>query len=177
MTEVHMSRLTALRLSLALLVLAFAAGPAAGAANRNFVAPLNPGEEVADPAVESSATGVAKFQLSADGTELSFRLIVANIENVLMAHIHCGPPGVNGPVAVWLYPDGPPPSLIPGRFQGTLATGTVTDADVVTLPDSPACPGGVSTLDDVLEKMRTGGAYVNVHTTQYPGGEIRGAVR
>ena len=44
------------------------------------------------------------------------------------------------------------------------------------LLDSAACPGGVATLEDVLEKMRTGGAYVNVHTTQFPGGEIRGQI-
>jgi len=172
-----MSRPLTLRLSLALMMLALAAGPAAAAADTTFVAPLNPGEEVADPAVESNATGVATFKLSPDGTALSFRLIAANIQNVLMAHIHCGPAGTNGPIAVWLYPSAPPPSLIPGRFQGTLASGTLTDANVMPLLDSAACPGGVSTLEDVLEKMRTGGAYVNVHTTQYPGGEVRGQVR
>ena len=172
-----MSRSLTLRLSLALMMLALAAGPAAAASDQNFVAPLNPGEEVADPAVESTATGVATFKLSPDGSEMSFRLIAANIENILMAHIHCGPVGVNGPIAIWLYPSAPPPSLIPGRFQGTLASGTLTDANVMPLADSAACPGGVATLEDVLEKMRSGGAYVNVHTTQYMGGEIRGQVR
>lgn len=167
-----MFRPLVLRLPVALMMLALVAGPAAAASDTNFVAPLNPGEEVAATPVESKATGVATFKLSADGTELSYRLIAANIENVLMAHIHCAPAGTNGPVVVWLYPAGPPPSLIPGRFQGVLATGTITDANVV----QGAC-AGVSTLQDVLEAMRAGEAYVNVHTSQYPGGEMRGQIR
>ena len=39
-----------------------------------------------------------------------------------MAHIHLAPtPGANGGIVVWLYPSGPPASLIPGRSDGVLA--------------------------------------------------------
>ena len=144
------------------------------ASANHFVATLSGAEEV--PPADTRARGVATFRLSSDGTELAYRLIVANIENVTMAHIHCGSPDVNGPVIVWLYPSGPPPQLIQGRTQGVLSQGVITEADVVAQPDSEACPGGVATLADVIKKMQDGEAYSNVHTLQFPPGEIRGNI-
>jgi hypothetical protein len=136
--------------------------------NRNFVTHLSGDEEV--PPADTKAQGQAIFQLSKDGTQLSYKLIVANIENVTMAHIHVAPAGVNGPVVVWLYPSGPPPQLIPGRSNGVLATGVITAANLVgQLAGQP--------LNNLVAAMRAGNTYVNVHTSQYPGGEIRGQIR
>lgn len=135
---------------------------------RNFVAPLDWREEV--PEVDDSrATGLARFQLSGDGTALEYKLIVANIQNVLMAHIHAGPPGVAGPVVVWLYPSAPPPQLIPGRSQGILAEGTITEADFMG-------PLAGEPFEALLDLIHDGLAYVNVHTSQNPPGEIRGQI-
>ena len=125
-------------------------------------------EEV--PANSSLAQGQAMFQLSDDGTTLSYKLIVANIENVTQSHIHLAPTGSNGGVVVWLYPSAPPSQLIPGRSQGVLAEGEITSADFVN------ALAGMS-MDDLLGHLRSGNAYVNVHTTQFPPGEIRGQVR
>jgi hypothetical protein len=74
----------------------------------NFRAHLSGDQEV--PANNSRATGQAVFQLSKDGAELSYKLIVANILNVRMAHIHLAPAGANGGVVAWLYPPLPLPS-------------------------------------------------------------------
>lgn len=139
----------------------------ADAASGQYHTHLTGDEEV--PAVETLAQGQATFKLSKDGTELSYRLIVANIENVLMAHIHLGPPGCNCPVVVWLYPDAPPPQLIPGRSQGVLATGVITADDLV---------GDLAgqSLDDLVAAIQAGNTYVNVHTSANPGGEIRGQI-
>jgi hypothetical protein len=161
-----MSRSLPLRMLLALLMLAVMAAPAIASGHR-FVAPLSGGEEV--PPNDSRATGVATFKLSDDGTELSYRLVVANIENVTQAHIHLAPAGVNGGVVAWLYPSAPPAQLIPGRTDGVLATGTITSDDLVG-----ALAG--MTLDDLLAAMRAGNTYTNVHTSQFPGGEIRGQI-
>ena len=60
------------------------------------------------PSVDTLARGVATFQLSDDGTELTYRLVVANIENVVAAHIHLAPAGVNGPVVAFLSIPGAP---------------------------------------------------------------------
>jgi hypothetical protein len=141
----------------------------------NFGTHLSGGQEV--PANTSRAQGQAIFQLSPDGTALEYTLNVANIQNVTQAHIHCGVVGANGPIVLWLYPSAPPAALIPGRTQGTLGAGTATSADVVSVPDSVACPGGVADFDGLLTKLRSGGAYVNVHTSQFPPGEVRGQIR
>jgi hypothetical protein len=125
-------------------------------------------EEV--PSNESKTQGMAILKLSEDGTELNYKLIVANIENVAQAHIHVAPVGENGPIVAWLYPSAAPAQLISGRSNGVLAEGTITDADLVG-------PLAGMTLEDLLDKMRSGNTYVNVHTSQLPGGEIRGQVR
>lgn len=134
----------------------------------NFKAHATGAEEVPENA--SRGQGQAVFRLSRDGTELHYRLIVANIENVTMAHIHLAPAGVNGPVVVWLYPSGPPPQPIPGRSAGVLADGTITAAQLVG-------PLSGQSLDELLAALRSGGGYVNIHTQQFPGGEIRGQIR
>jgi len=148
---------------------------ASPAASQNFVAPLSGREEV--PARDTNARGVATFNLSKDGTELSYKLIVANIENVVFAHIHCGFVGVNGPVGVTLFHGDP----IVGRFDGVLAEGTITAPD-------PGNGCDWLTVADVVAAINSGGAYVNVHTNDgvappntgpgdFPGGEIRGQVQ
>jgi len=134
---------------------------------RNFRTHTTGGEEV--PSNDSRAQGQAIFQLSHDGTELSYRLIVANIQNVTMAHIHRAPAGVNGPVVVWLYPPAPPAQLIPGRSQGTLATGVITAGNLVGQLAG-------ATVADLVAEIQAGNAYVNIHTSQFPPGEIRGQI-
>jgi hypothetical protein len=169
--EVEMIRRLTLRLGLALIVLVMAAGPALGAQLR-FTAVLKGANERPAP-VDTNAAGVAKFTLNADETEISYLLIVANIDGVTQAHIHCGTPDVAGPIVAFLYGFNP----VGVTVNGILAEGTVTEADVIPRPDSAACPGGVATLADIVEKMRTGGAYANVHTLTWPAGEIRGTIR
>jgi hypothetical protein len=163
----HLHRFLFLTLLLALLAMAGTAA-AAPPGPRNFRTHLSGAEEV--PAVDTRAQGQAIFQLSKDGSELRYKLIVANIENVRMAHIHLAPAGENGPVVVWLYPSGPPPQLIEGRFSGVLAEGTLTAASLVG-------PLAGQTLADLIDEVVAGNTYVNVHTNQYPGGEIRGQIR
>jgi hypothetical protein len=136
-----------------------------------FFASLSGEQEV--PSVDTLARGEAILHLSEDGSELSFQLIVSRLEGVTQAHIHCGPAGMNGPVAVFLF------SFVPEGvdISGVLSADGVTDADVIALPDSTACPGGVSSLADVIEQVRSRNAYVNVHTIDHPSGEIRGQLR
>jgi hypothetical protein len=143
------------------------------AVNNNFRTHLSGDEEV--PVRVTNAQGQAIFQLSDDGTELSYKLIVANIENVVQAHIHLGQPGVNGNIVVFLY------GLVPaggGRTDGVLAEGTITADDLIN--DLAGQP-----LSVLIDEMRAGNTYVNVHTNDgvgdpntgpgdFPGGEVRG---
>jgi hypothetical protein len=158
----------------AMLALGLLAVAPAAVAGDNFVATLSGGQEV--PARDTHAVGVATFKLSADGTALAFKLNVANLDNVVAAHIHCGGVGVNGPVGVTLFMGAPGG----GRVDGTLAEGTITAPDAGNL-----C--GWADLAAVLAAMGSGNTYVNVHTNDgvdppntgpgdFPGGEIRGQV-
>lgn len=133
----------------------------------NFRAHLSGDQEV--PSNESIAQGQAIFQLSKNGTELSYKLIVANIDNVRMAHIHVGAAGTNGPVRVWLYPSAPPMMVIPGTTNGILAEGVITAANLLG-------PLAGQPLSVLVELMQAGNTYVNVHTDAYPPGEIRGQI-
>ena len=159
---------TSIRVLLFTLVLsAVLVAPAFAKPSAVFHAHLAGDNEV--PPVDTNAQGQAIFMLSEDGMSLKYKLIGANIENVLQAHIHLAAEGVNGPIVVWLYPSVPPPILIPGRFDGVLMEGTITDANLVG-------PLAGHPLSDLVNAMMAGNTYVNVHTSANPGGHIRGQI-
>jgi hypothetical protein len=120
------------------------------------------------------------FHLSDDGLSMEYKLIVANIDNAFMAHIHIGPAGVNGPIAVWLYPSTTPGLTAPlgqGRLDGVIAQGVFTAANFTG-------PLSGHSMADLVSHIMDGTAYVNVHTNDgvdgtntgpgdFPGGEIR----
>lgn len=131
--------------------------------DRSFSASMS-GEE---GGIVTSATGDAIFTVSSDGTTINYRITVSDISNVTQAHIHLFP---QGEILVWLYPDSPPPILIEGKFDGILAEGIITTEDLM----GPLAGGNITNLVTLLEQGKT---YVNVHTTQYPMGEIRGTIQ
>jgi CHRD domain len=148
---------------LSVAVLTLAASISAHAQGTHFIAILSGDDEV--PANASRARGIAIFSLSDDGSTLNYKLIVANLNNPVAAHIHTGVEGVNGPVVQGLF-SGTPGS---GGFSGILAEGSF------------------AATAELLEAMENGGTYVNVHTNDgvappntgpgdLPGGEIRGQV-
>jgi hypothetical protein len=142
---------------LALGALALPATATAAPARTNlFIAHLVGWQET--PPNDSAAQGEVIMHLNADGT-ITYKLIVANINNVFMAHIHVAPRGVAGPIKQWLYLESGTPQLLPGRTDGILAEGTFTPSA------------------DLLAAIESGDAYVNVHTSLLPAGEIRGQLR
>ena len=163
------------RLSVLVLVALLATFGTALAINRNYSVHLSGDEEV--PVRVTGAQGQAIFHVSKDGDALEYKLIVANNENVVAAHIHCGAAGVNGPVGVTLFMGTPGG----GRVSGVLAE------RLVVAPD-PGNACGWTNLDAVVNALNGGNTYVNVHTNDgvappntgpgdFPGGEIRGQVR
>jgi hypothetical protein len=141
-----------------------ASGPAT-----EFSADLTGDEEV--PPVPTDATGSA--DLSIDDDQITYTVNVIGLENAVVAHIHVAPEGENGPVRLNLCGTGAPqPPCVSGT--GVLATGTNGAAIDIS-------------FDSLVSAMRTGGAYVNVHTDDGEGeqntgpgdmasGEIRGQV-
>jgi len=100
---------------------------------------------------------------------LKFELeATAHIENAQQAHIHLGARGQNGPIVAFLLPFDA--AGVDFEEGDEIAEGKLTDADVI---ERPGFDGTVAAL---VERMRQGRAYVNLHTTAFPAGEIRGQI-
>ena len=134
-----------------------------GLASFDFSASLAGANEV--PPVSSEGTGLATFSLNDSQTSLDYTLITYGLEDTMQAHIHLGPAGENGDVVVFLF--GPEPTGV--TRDGILAQGTITAGDLIPVPNT--FDGTMATL---IDHLRAGTAYVNVHTMANPGGEIRG---
>ena len=165
--------------SISLLALAIAVIPVAcdddddpsGPAAEEFRATLNGPNERPTPR-ETPATGTATFTFRRD--TLRWVITMNSITNVIMAHIHIGGADVAGGILVDLVQSGPSNT----RIEGLLAR------EDYTIPN-----GQTTTFDQLLQLMRTGGVYVNVHTNNtandptnntgpgdFPAGEIRGQI-
>ncbi|MHB1347048.1 MAG: CHRD domain-containing protein [Candidatus Humimicrobiaceae bacterium] len=132
-----------------------------------FSAILTGANEV--PSVQTAASGSAVFMLSADGKSLWYKLAVDNIIAPQASHIHWAMTGVNGPVVVPLFPTAIY-MVKSGEFSGTLSEGTIMAKDL-----KDALAG--KTLMDLVNGIKAGTAYVNVHTLAHPAGEIRGQIK
>ena len=134
------------------------------AQQQKFTASMTGSEEV--PPKNTQATGTAEFNLSVDGKNLSYEVSAMNLNHATMAHIHSGKVGVNGPVVLVIYdsntrsgPMGP----------GILSQGNATSANLEG-------PLAGKQMSDLVNLIKSGEAYVNVHTVQNSKGEIRGQI-
>ena len=135
-----------------------------------FRASLNGSNEV--PAISTTARGDFRAQLTAPDT-LSFRLRYSGLAgpDTLAAHIHFGQHDVNGGVSAFLCGGSTKPACPSGSGE---VTGTIVPADVI----GPTGQGIlVGEFAELLRAIRRGDAYVNVHTTPFPNGEIRGQIK
>src|SRR5713101_2412570 len=138
------------------------------------------------PPVATQATGSFSATLSSDGSTLDYTVIYKNLNaQILFSHIHFGFPKEATGIMVFLCGPaagavgGPPagfpnPKACQDATSGTV-TGTLTAANVVG-PNSQ----GITPAADfakVVQALREGAAYVNVHTSRSPTGEIRGQVQ
>ena len=115
----------------------------------------------------TAASALAQFALNPDGT-LSFELRATGpITDAVQAHIHLGARGQNGPVVVFLYGPTPGENFSTGDL---ISSGTIDDADVL------ARTGFTASVSNLVERMRQGRTYANLHTHANPGGEVRGQI-
>jgi hypothetical protein len=120
--------------------------------------------------LSTSGTGVFVLHVNAAGDEAEFALTYSGLEGgaVSAAHIHLGRPATTGGVMVFLCGGAKPACPASGTV-----TGTLTASDVI----GPATQGiAAGEFAEFLEALRNRAAYVNVHTTTYGGGEIRGNI-
>lgn len=108
----------------------------------------------------TTASGSAQIILYP--SSIDYQVNGTSIIGVTAAHIHNAAPGVQGPIVVTLLSQ-----TAGGTVNGVLAKGTLTAANL---------PAGV-TLDALKALILSGNAYINVHTTANPSGEIRGQIK
>ena len=135
------------------------------------------------PAVLTGARGVFEAEISADESGFDYTLTYENLEgNVTQSHIHIGQVLVNGGIAIWLCETAtnPAPAAVAaatpdcGGPNSNTVSGTVTAEQVIGPNGQGVAPGEFA---EVLNAMRRGVAYVNVHSARSPGGEIRGQLQ
>ena len=120
-----------------------------------------------------NTAGTADFNMTIEPSGITFTINFSGLSSPLaVAHTHFGVPNVNGGVMIFLCGGGGQPAC-PATTSGTI-TGTITAANVV----GPTTQGvAAGDLDTALELLRGGFSYANMHTTNFPSGEIRGQVR
>ena len=130
------------------------------------------------PAVSTNAMGEFEARVANDGQSVEWTLVYDGLQgDVQQAHIHFAQKSVNGTIVVWLcgtsgFPG--PAGTAPCPGKGGTVSGTITAASVVAGTATQQI--AAQELAEVIEAMRAGVAYVNVHSTISPGGEIRGQI-
>lgn len=127
------------------------------------------------PAVSTVATGDFRARISNDESRIDYELSYADLEgDVTQAHIHVGQANVNGGISVWLCSNlaspPTPPGIQPCPPPPATISGTIVASDVVGPTAQGIAPGEFAEL---LRAIRAGRTYANVHSTKFPGGEIR----
>ncbi len=166
------------RLLTLLLALSLSAMPAIASAEQ-IQASLIGYEEV--PSVSTVASGDFKAKINPDDQSIDYELTYSGLQGtVQQAHIHVAQLSVNGSIVIWLChtaaPFTDPTGLAPVCPQQGTVRGTITSANVIG--GAPPNPQQLTAGDlaEVINAIRAGSGYANVHTNLSPGGEIRGQI-
>lgn len=146
--------------------ISFAAAPAI-IDNRTFRAELSGDQEV--PAVNTRASGSAVYRLRDEGTRLRFNHEISRLRprEIVMAHLHLGSEGENGPVVAFLFNDENRSQRLRRDGRGSSLRGRIETGDLVgPLQGQP--------LDRLIAEIEAGNVYINIHTVDNPSGELRG---
>lgn len=161
-----------LKLCLLLVLLGVLPSVARAQEPRRFGVKLISFEEV--PALSTAGQGTFNLLIDASDTSFDFELVYSGISGsgATQSHIHIGQKGVNGGITVFFCTNlgNGPPGTPACPASGTV-TGTITAANVI----GPAGQGvSAGEFTEVLNAIRAGAVYANVHSVLFPGGEIRG---
>ena len=132
--------------------------------------------------INTAATGEFKIKIHSDGSAIDYEETYRDLSSsVLQSHIHFGRPALTGGIVLFLCTNLAPPAGVPTpqpcpTTNPATITGTLTAADVIPSAAPPAGQGidpGAAGFAEMIKAIREGAAYVNVHTTNHPSGEIR----
>jgi CHRD domain len=136
-------------------------------------------EGAAGGPVSSAATGNFEATIDDEARTIQFTLEYSGLEgDVRQAHIHFGQRSVNGGISLWLCetaanprPVGSPD--VPDCPQSGTVESTVTADHVIGPTAQGIAPGE---FEEIVAAIRSGRAYANVHSSKFPGGEVRGQI-
>jgi hypothetical protein len=152
-------------------VLAVAGVAAAGGGGQQVREQLTGYEEV--PAVSTAASGEFDARISRFAETIEYRLSYRDLTGtVAQAHIHFGQKDVNGGISAFLCSNlgnGPAGTQACPQGEATI-TGTIEPEDVIG-PGAQGITAGE--FDELVAAIRAGLGYANVHSSMFPGGEIR----
>jgi hypothetical protein len=140
--------------------------------DREFRVPLSGAQE--DPTVITSARGIAVLRIV--GATVQYQIRYRDLESdIEQAHIHIGANDTTGGIAAFLCSDlaGRPPGTAPCPPSPGRLVGVIEAAEVIGPAAQGIAPGEIA---DLQRAIRSGLAYVNIHTVASPAGEIRGDV-
>ena len=133
-----------------------------------------------NPDISTVATGTFEARIGEGDKTIAYKLTYSGLEGtVQQAHIHFGKRAVNGGVSVFLCSNlGNAPAGTPLCPDNQPVEGELDAADVVG-PNSGMTIQGIEpgALAELVAAIRAGHTYVNVHSTKWPGGEIRAQIR
>ena len=138
-------------------------------------------EEV--PSVSTTANGQFSARIANDESRIDWQLSYSSLEGaVQQSHIHFGQTGISGGISVFLCTNlgNGPAGTQPCPAPPAVISGTIVAADVS--PNIPATAAartqGLNTgeIDELIAAMRAGATYVNIHSTLWPGGEVRSQI-
>jgi CHRD domain len=135
------------------------------------------GYEETPSAVSTTGNGTFNARISEDESRIDWELTYNDLEGaVQQAHIHFGQKSVTGPISVFLCTNlgNGPAGTQPCPAPPATISGTIVAADVTNLANERGISAGE--LDELLSAIRVGATYVNVHSTRWPGGEIRSQI-
>jgi len=128
-------------------------------------------------AVSTTGNGTFTARISNDESQIEWQLTYNDLEGaVQQAHIHFGQKAITGPISVFLCTNlgNGPAGTQPCPAPPATISGTITAADVTNLANERGISAGE--LDELIAAIRAGATYVNVHSTRWPGGEIRSQI-
>ncbi|MCC2630223.1 MAG: hypothetical protein K0S38_32 [Candidatus Paceibacter sp.] len=140
----------------------------------SFIANLTPQQEIdiasSTASTTLTSTGSGIFNVTSDTTMINYEVKVSSLSSAIIgAHLHCAPVGRNGQIVAPLNASSTMQGV--GSTTGTLS-GSIMATDITNAAQS--CNPNITTLAHLVQAMREGNIYVNIHTVNYPMGEIRG---
>jgi hypothetical protein len=133
------------------------------------------------PVVLTAGRAWFRADIADDELSIDWSLTYEQLQaDVTQAHLHIGQPLANGGISVWMCANTPPitpPAGIPVPQACPLRSGTISGTWTTADVGGPAGQGvAVGEFAELVRAIRIGVVYANVHTTNSPGGEIRGQV-